>query len=219
MDAATLSKPRSDSWDSELTDAQRWAVYDKFRSGRWYDVAPWAAAEFALAEVPSRAAMYRFASRMRTLESAHRIESALTARDEAGALVAAKTDDVETINAYKALAQDMALTGDRQAAIEFTQMALSLAAQLTKTREIELKAAAQKTKDDQLRLAREKFEAAEARATAAEKRAEAAEAKTAELQARCAALETALQDAGKTTVADPHKVVDELDKLLGRKPK
>ena len=161
MDLAT--KPRCDAWDAALSDGQRWAIYDKFRQGRWYDVAAWAMEEFQLAEIPSRAGMYRFASRMRTLESAHRIESALTARDEAGALIAAKTDDIETINAYKALAQDMALTGDRQAAIEFTQMALSLASQLTKTREIELKAAAQKTKDDQLRLAREKFEAAEKR--------------------------------------------------------
>ena len=47
--------------------------------------------EFQLAEIPSRAGMYRFASRMRTLESAHRIESALTARDEAGALIAKPT--------------------------------------------------------------------------------------------------------------------------------
>ena len=161
MDLAT--KPRCDAWDAALSDGQRWSIYDKFRQGRWYDVAAWAMEEFSLAEIPSRAGMYRFADRMRKLESAHRIESALTARDEAGALVAAKTDDVETINAYKALAQDMALTGDRQAAIEYTQMALSLAAQLTKTREIELKAAAQGTKDAQLRLAREKFEAAEKR--------------------------------------------------------
>jgi hypothetical protein len=166
MDSATLSKPRSDSWDSELTDAQRWAVYDKFRAGRWYDVATWAREEFGLADIPSRAAMYRFADRMRSLESAHRIESALVARDEAGALVAAATDDATTINAYKTMAQDLALSGRPGDAVLYTSMALDLAAQQTKRLELELKAAAQQTKDQQLKLAREKFEAAEKRLNA-----------------------------------------------------
>lgn len=215
----TATKPRIDAWDAALTDAQRWSVYDKLRTMPWYKVAQWASAEFGLTAEPSRAAMYRFADRMRGQESARRIERALAARDEAGALVAARTDDAKTIAAYKAMAQDLALDGHADEAMLYTRMALDIAAQQTKAREIELKAAAQETKDKALRLAREKFEAAEARATAAERRADAAEAKTAELQARCEELERALQDAGRTAVADPGKVVDELDKLLGRKPK
>ena len=214
-DSAT--KPRIDAWDAALTDAQRWSVYDKLRTLPWYKVAQWASAEFGLASEPSRAAMYRFADRMRSQESARRIERALSARDEAGALVAARTDDAETIAAYKTLAQDLALDGHAEEAMLYTRMALDIAAQQTKAQEIALKAAAQETKDKALRLAREKFEAAEARATAAERRAEAAEAKTAELQARCEELERALQDAGKTSVADPAAVAAEVDRILGRK--
>ncbi len=163
MDTNSATKPRIDAWDAALTDAQRWSVYDKLRTLPWYKVAQWASAEFGLASEPSRAAMYRFADRMRGQESARRIERALAARDEAGALVAARSDDAETIAAYKALAQDLALDGHAEEAMLYTRMALDIAAQATKAREIQLKAAAQQTKDAQLKLAREKFEAAEAR--------------------------------------------------------
>ena len=161
--ADTATKPRIDAWDAGLTDAQRWSVYDKLRTLPWYKVAEWAAAEFSLGAEPSRAAMYRFADRMRGQESARRIERALAARDEAGALVAARTDDAETIAAYKTLAQDLALDGHAEEAMLYTRMALDIAAQATKAQEIALKAAAQETKDAQLKLAREKFEAAEQR--------------------------------------------------------
>jgi len=68
----TATKPRIDAWDAALTDAQRWSVYDKLRTLPWYKVAQWASAEFGLASEPSRAAMYRFADRMRGQESARR---------------------------------------------------------------------------------------------------------------------------------------------------
>ncbi len=161
--ADVATKTRIDAWDAGLTDAQRWSVYDKLRSMPWYKVAEWAAAEFSLGAEPSRAAMYRFADRMRGQESARRIERALAARDEAGALVAARTDDAETIAAYKAMAQELALDGHAEEALLYTKMALDIAAQATKAQEIALKAAAQETKDAQLKLAREKFEAAEQR--------------------------------------------------------
>ena len=109
---STITKTRIDAWDAGLTDAQRWQVYDRLRRSPWYVVSAWAAEEFSLGEGPSRSAIYRFSSRMRGLESAHRIESALLARDEAGALVAATTDDAATITAYKAMAQDLALSGN-----------------------------------------------------------------------------------------------------------
>lgn len=152
----TISKTRIDAWDATLTEAQRWQVYDRMRTAQWYDVAAWAAEEFGLATQPSRSGLYRFASRMRGAESAHRIERALAARDEAGALVAARTDDAATVAAYKVLAQDLALSGDAENAIKLTRMALDIAAQQTKAQEIELKAA-------QLKLAQDKFKAAEAR--------------------------------------------------------
>ncbi len=163
---ALPTKTRIDAWDAGLSEAQRWQVYDRLRRGRWYDVSRWAREEYHLPEGPSRAALYRFAARMRQDESAHRIESALLARDEAGALVAARTDDEATIGAYKAMAQDLALSGNAESAMRYTRMALDIAAQQTKSQEIALKAAAQDTKDKTLRLAREKFEAAERRLAA-----------------------------------------------------
>lgn len=161
------AKPRIDAWDAALTEAQRWQVYDRLRTQPWHAAAAWAAEEFRLESAPGRAAVYRFAARMRAMESAHRVERALAARDEAGALVAARTDDAETIAAYKAMAQELALDGRADEALAYTRMALDLAAQRTKAREVELKAAAQATKDAALKLAREKFEAAEARLRAA----------------------------------------------------
>jgi hypothetical protein len=164
----TLSKARSDAWDASLTDAQRWTIYARFRRAPWFQVSKWIAEEYAL-EAPSRTALYRWAARMRGLESAYRIEQAITAREEAGDLAAAAgQDDALRIEAYKAMAQEIALrTGDASSAGKFLKMALGLAAAQTKRAELQLKAAAQGTKDEALRLAREKFEALERRAAAA----------------------------------------------------
>ncbi len=160
-----LNKVRADAWDAPLTDPQRWAAYERFRRGLpWYAVAKWIGKEFAI-PAPSRTALYRWAARMRALESAHRIEQAITARDEVDALAAAAGQhDEQLISAYKTLAADLAMRqGDATQAAKFTRMALDLAAAQTKRAEIDLKAAAQATRDDALRLAREKFAAAEAR--------------------------------------------------------
>jgi len=161
---AVRPKPRIDAWDARLTEAQRWEAYAKFREWPWTQVSTWIAATFKL-RAPGRNALYRWGRRMRELESAHRIEQAITARDEAGALAASATpDDPALISAYKALAADIALrTGDARSAAAFTRMALDIAAQGTKTAELELRARAQATKDEALALAREKFTAAEAR--------------------------------------------------------
>ena len=187
-------KPRIDAWDAGLTDQQRWDAYDRLRRLPWQKVSLWAAEEFGI-DPPSRSGLYRFASRLRKLESAHRLECALAARDEAGALVAARTDDETLAGAFMTLAQDLALGGDARTAKTYTQMAVSLADGARKRAEIELKAAAQKTKDAQLRLAREKFEAAEKRL---ERVAEVA-------------------DAARGGKVDPEKVADEIDRILGRK--
>ena len=195
MDAwQSATKRRADAWDAVLTDAQRWEVYDRLGRQPWHKVAAWAAEELGL-PLPSRSALYRLAARLRPLEAAHRLESALAARDEAAALVAAETDDETLISAYKTLAQDLALHGDAKTALAYTQMALALADRSVKAKELALKSAAQKTKDEQLRLAREKFEAAEKRLDAV---AEVA-------------------DAARGGKVDPAKVADEIDRILGRK--
>jgi tetratricopeptide (TPR) repeat protein len=159
----TSPKPRTDAWDAALTEAQRWEAYERFRRFTWGAVARWLQEEHGIET--SRTALYRWASRMRKLESAHRIEQAIEAREEAGELAtAAKQNDAELIEAYKTLAADIALrTGDAEAASRFLRMALDLAESNRQRSELDLKARAQETKDRALKLAREKFEAAERR--------------------------------------------------------
>jgi hypothetical protein len=160
---ARKTKPRSDAWDADLTEAQRWQAYDLFRRSPWYAVAEWAHKEFGLRRAPGRGALYRWARRMRQDESARRIEQAVTARDEIGALAGTAAADAALIDAYKSLAADLALKGNAADAVKYTVMAMEIGNAQRKAAELELKARAQETKDAQLRLAREKFEAAEAR--------------------------------------------------------
>jgi len=160
---ARKTKPRSDAWDADLTEAQRWQAYDLFRRSPWYAVAEWAHKEFGLRRAPGRGALYRWARRMRQDESARRIEQAVTARDEIGALAGTAAADAALIDAYKSLAADLALKGNASDAVKYTVMAMEIGNAQRKAAELELKARAQETKDAQLRLAREKFEAAEAR--------------------------------------------------------
>lgn len=166
------SKPRSDAWDADLTEAQRWQAYDLFRRSPWYAVAEWAHKEFGLRRAPGRGALYRWARRMRQDESAHRIEQAVQARDEIGALAHTAAADAALIDAYKSLAADLALKGNASDAVKYTVMAMEIGNAQRKAAELELKARAQETKDAQLRLAREKFEAAEARIAATRKAVE-----------------------------------------------
>jgi hypothetical protein len=158
-------KARIDAWDAGLTEAQRWEAYGVFCRRPWFEVAAFVGKEWGLPQ-PSRGALYRWAARMRAMESAHRVEQAVVAREEVGALAGAVALDQKLIDAYKSLAADFALKGGASEAVKYTRMAMDLAAGQTRRRELELKAAVQRTRDEQLRLAREKFEAAEARLTA-----------------------------------------------------
>jgi hypothetical protein len=162
-----LAKARPDAWDATLTDEQRWRAYAQSRRCPWYEVAKWVADEFGI-KPPSRAGYYRWVDRMRTLESAHRVEQAIIARNETAELAEAGgmiyEMDAKRVAAYQSLAQDIALrTGDAKTANTYVQMAMMIAAGQTRRQELELKARAQATKDETLRLAREKFEAAERR--------------------------------------------------------
>jgi len=160
------AKPRIDSWDAGLTEAQRWAAYDQFRRAPWHQVSRWIADEYKL-RPPGRNALYRWARRMRSLESAHRVEEAVAARDEIGALATAQSSDAALIAAYKAMAADLALAGSAADAVRMTVMAMDLAAAQRKAAELDLKQRAQETRDAALKLARDKFDAAEARLAAA----------------------------------------------------
>ena len=217
-ESVTSPKMRVDSWAAPLSEGQRWEVYYRMQRGRWTEVAEWLGKDIGI-EPPSRTALYEFTKRMRSGAQAHRIENGVLAASEAGELARnAKVNNEDLTEALRAMAADEAMrTGNSASAKEWLEMSLALADERLKTLEIDLKNRAQQTKDKQLRLAREKFEAAETRATVAEKRADAAEARATALQARITELETALQDAGKINAADPAKVVEEVDRILGRK--
>lgn len=162
----TTTKPRADAWDAALTDAQRWQAYDQFRRSRWYEVAEWAQAEFGLPRAPGRNALYAWAKRMRSMESAHRIEQAIQAREEIGAMAGTAAANDRLIAAYKSMAAELALKGNAGDAVRLTTMAMQLAAQQTAAAELDLKKQRLDQQQDALRLAREKFEAAEAKIAA-----------------------------------------------------
>ena len=147
------AKPRIDAWETPLAEERRWEVYAKMKEWPWHKAMAWAEREFGI-PAPSRQGAYNFADRMRKLEGARRVELALTARAEAGELATlAAPDDQKMIDAYKALAADMAMRlGDAETAGLYTKMALAIGEQRLKRQALELN--------------RKKFEAQEKRLAA-----------------------------------------------------
>lgn len=163
-----MAKVRTDSWAAGLSEEQSWALYSKARRCQWQEAAAWAVKEFGLEKGPSRTAFYAWMTAMREEEHEHRMGQAAIAAAEAAALGGRCTKDEALIQAFKALATDVALTtGDAKTASAFVNSAMAIKDRLQKEQELALKSAAQSTKDEQLKLAREKFEAAERRENAA----------------------------------------------------
>jgi hypothetical protein len=159
-----MAKVRTDSWAAGLSEEQSWALYSKARRCQWQEAAAWAVKEFGLEKGPSRTAFYAWMTAMREEEHEHRMGQAAIAAAEAAALGGRCTKDEALIQAFKALATDVALTtGDAKSASAFVNSAMAIKDRLQKEQELALKSAAQSTKDEQLKLAREKFEAAEKR--------------------------------------------------------
>ena len=162
-----MAKVRTDSWAAALTEEQSWTLYSKARRCQWQEAAAWAVKEFGLEKGPSRTAFYAWMTAMREEEHEHRMGQAAIAAAEAAALGGKCTKDEALIQAFKALATDVALTtGDAKTASAFVNSAMAIKDRLQKEQELALKSAAQSTKDEQLKLAREKFEAAEKRLNA-----------------------------------------------------
>lgn len=167
-----MAKVRTDSWAAGLSEEQSWALYSKARRCQWQEAAAWAVKEFGLEKGPSRTAFYAWLTAMREDEHEHRMGQAAIAAAEAAALGGRCTKDEALIQAFKALATDVALTtGDAKTASAFVNSAMAIKDRLQKEQELALKSAAQSTKDEQLKLAREKFEFDAAKA-AMEKAAE-----------------------------------------------
>ena len=167
-----MAKVRTDSWAAGLSEEQSWALYSKARRCQWQEAGAWAVKEFGLEKGPSRTAFYAWLTAMREEEHEHRMGQAAIAAAEAAALGGRCTKDEALIQAFKALATDVALTtGDAKTASAFVNSAMAIKDRLQKEQELALKSAAQSTKDEQLKLAREKFEFDAAKA-AMEKAAE-----------------------------------------------
>ena len=163
-----MAKVRTDSWAAGLSEEQSWELYSKAQRCQWQEAAAWAVKEFGLEKGPSRTAFYAWMTAMREEEHEHRMGQAAIAAAEAAALGGKCTKDEALIQAFKALATDVALTtGDAKSASAFVNSAMAIKDRLQKEQELALKSAAQSTKDEQLKLAREKFEAAERRENAA----------------------------------------------------
>lgn len=147
----SLKKVRIDRWDAALPEALRWRAYEAFARCRYAGFLAWCAKEIPETSVPSRTALYAWASQMRTQEQAHRLCNARQAQAEAGQIAEAGGVADETLAAaLKALASDIVLrTGNVADATALIKSAVALRESGTKA--------------EALALARAKFEAAERR--------------------------------------------------------
>lgn len=169
---AVPAKTRSDAWGEDLPEETRWELYNLSKPPqdgedrpylRTYELAREHIAALSLTP-PARAGWYRFLARMRTEDQRRLVFRCAGSRDSAQSLAdESRVSDAVAAEAFKALAVDAAISGDRKGAALFTPAADKYRASVSKAAELDLRARAQQTKEDELRLAREKFEAAEKR--------------------------------------------------------
>jgi hypothetical protein len=150
---------RIDSWEEPLAEDQRWQVYDRLRHYPWYQVATWAAEEFALAAAPSRSSLYRFRAHMRDQESEHRIETLIREKqslrremDRVGGI----SDELKA--AYEHRAVEAEASGDHEGSQKWLKLALDLRESAIEGEKLALKREAEDRAKSSLALEREKFE-------------------------------------------------------------
>ena len=160
-----MKKRRMDAWDSALTEAQRWEVYEKSKGVTWTAFADYLNAEYGIR--PSKNAIYDWMAWMRREEGQHRLERAIAARKELKGLSDAGALDAQTADAYMALANDAILGGDPDKAAKIVAAAAQINAASLRIREQRLQAERLALQEQSLALQREKFEAAEKRLNAA----------------------------------------------------
>ena len=165
-----MTADRIDAWGANLTEAQRWELYQAhYLHASWEAVCDWAEAELSI-ERPTRSAYYRFRSRMAERESEHRIEMAITEKGR----ISREMDAIGEISpelkrAFEQRSLESELRGDHQGAEKWLKLALNLGDAMNNKAELALKAKAQERAENQLALMREKFEAAERRAALADR--------------------------------------------------
>jgi hypothetical protein len=153
-----MPKRRIDAFDAGLTEEQRWQLYDRMQRFAWYDVAAWAAEQFKI-PAPSRAGLYRFTAAMRERESAHRIETALSVRENVRRQMDAVGDmDGELEFAWEQLAMESAMKGDADAGLRYLAMSMKLRESALERDKLSIKREAEARAQASLALDREKFE-------------------------------------------------------------
>ena len=137
-----MKKVRIDRWDAALPEALRWRAYEAFARCRYAGFLAWCAKEIPETSVPSRTALYAWASQMRTQEQAHRLCNARQAQAEAGQIAEAGGVADETLAAaLKALASDIVLrTGNVADATALIKSAVALRESGTKAEALALMA-------------------------------------------------------------------------------
>jgi hypothetical protein len=150
-------KPRADRWDAALSEAQRWAIYERSRRFPWPDMTTWIEEEHHI--TVSRNAYYRWQREMRTEESAHRIETALSVKENVRREMDAVGDmDQELEFAWEQLAMESALKGDEEAGMRYLAMSMKLRESALERAKLQIKKDAEARSSESLRLEREKFE-------------------------------------------------------------
>ncbi len=158
-------KRRHDSWDTSLTEEQRWEAYEKSKQVAWYVFATWVSEEFGTPK-PSKNGVYDWQKYMRGQEGEHRLQRAILARKELRSLADAATLDEQTADAYMALANDAMLAGDPEKAAKIVESAVKINAASLKLKDQAHQAERLELQKQELALQREKFEAQERRLNA-----------------------------------------------------
>lgn len=184
---------RTDRWDAELTEQQRWAIYENSLRFNYPVLVDWLQKEYTLSEVPSKTAFYNWKSAMRRDEANYRRRKLVEAKIELADLASVKAVPKDMADALVSLGCEAALSNDLDAAKLLVDMAAKIS-------------------DDSRRseLLR--------RDTKAEKELTSARAEIAVLKKQMAALRGELDSAHQSTIADPVKVSEAIDKHLGLKP-
>ncbi len=202
MPKPATKSARVDCWESKLDPEQRDRIYDRLLA-RFIpsEVSAWIAAEYSLPE-PSRAALYNFRSRWKPEYEQRRSEQILLASESTKQILEKVGNLDETvIRQAQILATDAAVRQDFEASRKWLEVIESVAKRNYDTNKQQM---------DKSRLER---------LLSAERERDELKSEIVNLKSQIADTKAALIKAGQSNVADPKAVADEVDKLLGRKPR
>lgn len=134
MDETTMKTTRNpsvriDSWATQLTGEQQWALYAKARQPGvlWTEAVEWAVEEFGLKKRPGQSSFFRWKDMMRNEVGMQRMEdlamNMIDARELAATMKSQMPDRVAIADAFNALSLEAAQAGDAQKSAIYMQNA------------------------------------------------------------------------------------------------